>query len=214
MRNPYPAGTILQAQGHKAKRNDWQTPEHVLERIRLLAPSNDISFDPASDWYNPTAAMRFCSPRAPSTGPARGSWVGPDGLAEEWKELARGGLVFLNQPYGSGAGGGAWLAKTAEEARRKVFIASLLGVARTEQPYFADTVLAEAQAACFVRGRIAFRNPDTGDLVSGGCYASWILGFNVRSMRRWKRALGPLCGSRTMQERGTEHSICVELKVL
>lgn len=210
-----PVGTILN--GRKAKRNDWQTPEHVLERVRLLAPGGWIAFDPASAPDNPTRALRYCAPLPPGARARHlgtgGEWWGEDGLAHNWRSVAQNGLVYCNPPYGSGANGHAWLAKIAAEARRGVFVVALLGVARTEQPYMADTVLSAANAVCFVRGRISFRNPDTGDLVSGGCYASWLLGCNVPSLRLWREALEPLAGTESLMDKGAR-SLCVEWRAL
>jgi hypothetical protein len=39
----------------------WQTPEWLLDRVRLLFPGGQIPFDPASTSENPTKALRYCA---------------------------------------------------------------------------------------------------------------------------------------------------------
>ena len=207
-----PAGTITKGE---AKRNDWQTPEDVLERIRLVCPSGDIALDPATANDNPTRARSYCSPapveRWKLQAKTGGAWVSRNGLTTDWVKEARGGLVFVNPPYGRAAGGNDWILKIGEEAARGAMIVALLGVSRTEQGYMTD-MLVEANALCFIRGRVAFRNPSTGDLVSGNCYASWAIGFNV-DPRRFRLALEPFAAGSKLRAAGAR-SACFELRAL
>lgn len=206
-----PTGTITKGE---AKRNDWQTPEHVLERVRVLAPGGRIALDPATAPSNPTRALRYCAPGEMSQwhlGKGGGEWVAHDGLAADWLKLAKGGLVFVNPPYGRAAGGNEWIRKIGEEGRKGCRMVALLGVSRTEQGYMVG-MLREANLVCFIRGRVAFRNPSTGDLVSGNSYSSWAIGFNL-DPRRFRVALEPLAGTPTLRERG-ELSGCFRLEAL
>lgn len=101
---------------YSAKKSDWQTPDVVLERL------GPIALDPCTSWDNPTKSTRFCvSPKewdAHSIG-EQGSphsigyeeitgemdaLVYRDGIAQDWAELAHGGLTFVNPPYGRGVG--------------------------------------------------------------------------------------------------------------
>lgn len=206
-----PAGTI----SGKAKRNDWQTPEHLLAGVRAVSPTGAIHLDPATAPDNPTRARKFCAPAPKSRWHLRakngGAWVARDGLGVDWVKEAAGGLVFCNPPYGAGGGGRDWLAKIAREAERGAVVVALLSVSRTEQPYLTGPLRA-ANSVCFVRGRVAFRNPDSGDLVGGGCYSSMFLGFNV-PLWRFRMGLEPLAGTRRLVERG-EQSACFELRPL
>jgi hypothetical protein len=205
-----PAGGIVL----EAKRNDWQTPEHVLERVRLLHPRGRIALDPCTAPDNPTKADWFCALGDAIHSRANDGFLASnDGLAFDWTKYSRGGLVFVNAPYGEGERGSEWCRKTADEARKGCFIVSLRYVNKTEQPYLMDA-LGAANMACFIRGRVAHRVPETGKLRSGGTYASWLLGFNVPSARLWRAALEPLCGSPSMQADGTERSLCWEVRPL
>lgn len=205
-----PSGTIT----GEAKRNDWQTPERLLAGPRAYA-GGDILLDPATAPDNPTRARKFCAPSPVKRWKLRaangGAWIARDGLAIDWAAEARGGLVFVNPPYGQKAGGVRWMDKIAAEARRGCVLAVLLGASRWEQPYFTG-MLREASALCLVRGRVAFRNPDTGDEVPGIPYASIFIGFNVVPWR-WRDAFEPLAGTATLQARG-ERSPCFELRAL
>jgi hypothetical protein len=62
---------------------NWQTPETVLERVRIMGP---IRLDPATVTSNPTRADYINTP-------------GRDGLVVPWT-LGAGGLIYLNPPYG------------------------------------------------------------------------------------------------------------------
>lgn len=212
-----PSGTITQG---KAKKNDWQTPEHILEAVRTLDPNGVIALDPATAPDNPTGALRFCSPEQPRLTIGRldpafrangGRWIGPNGLEQGWRAVVGDGLVFVNPPYGAEADGVAWWRKIAKEARRGCRIVHLIGVSRTEQEY-ATACMQEANVVCFVRGRVAFRNPATGDLVSGGCYASMLLGYNLAPWR-FRRAFEGVAGTSGLQRRG-KRSACFELRAL
>lgn len=249
-----PVGTILKAQGHKAKRNNWQTPEHVLERVRLLSPDGNIALDPATARDNPTRAGSYFAlaacPRCKGSGEKEGDaveldgelvegvcqrcegsgdqapgegmrdrllgvnggeWLGTNGLTRDWRKTVGDGLVFCNPPYGAAAGGNDWFGKLGQEGRKGCRMVAFLGVSRTEQGYLIR-MLREASLVCFVRGRVAFRNPDTGEHVGGNCYASWALGFNIEPWR-FRHAFEPLAGTTTLQDRG-ERSACFELRAL
>ena len=210
------AGTVT-GKG-KTKQNDWQTPEHILEAVRELG-GGAIGLDPATASDNPTGALRFCALERPrldalepqSTRANGGRWIGSDGLVQGWRAVVGEGLVFCNPPYGAEANGVAWWQKVAAEARKGCRIVHLVGVSRTEQEY-ATACMREANVVAFVRGRVAFRNPRTGDLVSGGCYASMVLGYNLTPWR-FRRAFEGVAGTPTLQGRG-ERSTCFELRAL
>src|SRR5262245_16190742 len=77
--------------------NEWYTPREIIERVKDVLGS--ITFDPASD-------------------PIPQTWIqaehyftlADDGLTKDWF-----GHVFLNPPYGRGAG--HWAAKLIDEYR-------------------------------------------------------------------------------------------------
>lgn len=206
-----PSGTIT----GKAKRNDWQTPELLLGHVRAYSPDGEIHLDPATAPGNPTRARRFYAPAPRSKWKLcshnGGEWTGTNGLRADWLKISKGGLVFVNPPYGEAAGGVRWLEKIGLEGRRGCHMVALISCSRFEQSYLTAT-LREANAVCFPRGRVAFRNPDTGDEVPGGAYASMFVGFNV-TLWRWRRAFESLVCGPKLREAG-ERSACFELRPL
>lgn len=78
---------------HSSERQDWQSPEWLLERVRRVGP---IVLDPATAPNNPTRALHFYSQQKP-TSPVQGTWLGPCGLAGTWTKV---GLIWVNSPYG------------------------------------------------------------------------------------------------------------------
>lgn len=157
-----------------AKDTDYLTPDSVLDPVRRYY-GGGIPFDPATAPDNPTRAVEFCSL------PER------DGLLTSWKE--QGGGVFVNPPFGSHLQ--AWLKKIGDEAEMGVTIIALLPVNRFEQGYLHDSVLKMASVACFVRSRVAFLRPSTGEPAKGNPYPSVLWGFNV-DVERFTAAFGHL----------------------
>src|SRR3990167_8577547 len=118
-----------------SKKSDWQTPEHVLELVRQVAP---IGLDPCTSPDNPCRAETLFS---------------AGGLEASWKPLA-GGLVYCNPPYGRQIR--AWLRKccAAGDDRDTTIIA--LVPARTDTRWWHESVYT-ANRICFWRGRLKFR---------------------------------------------------------
>lgn len=204
-----PTGTVTPGE---AKRNDWETPELLVEAIHGYAP---IVLDPATAQNNPTRARKFCSPAPRHKHNLRakngGEWIATDGLGLDWTQAARGGLVYTNPPYGRAAGGVEWLRKIEAEAAKGCEIIALLGCTRFEQGTLTG-MLCRANALCFLRGRLAFRNPDTGDEVAGYCFASMLIGFNVERWR-FRRAFEPFASGPGLRKKG-ERSLCFGIEPL
>lgn len=118
---------------HLSSRADWQTPAHVLDRVRKL---DRIGLDPASSKGNPTRARVHLTPER-------------DGLTRSW---THSGLVFVNPPYGR-AHNRPWARKIRHEAEQGAEIVALVA-ARTGSQWF--THMWTAQAICFVAGRLQF----------------------------------------------------------
>lgn len=117
-------------------RDDWQTPECVLERVRQVA---DIGLDPCPG--------------------ANGNHVGAanvakgNGLALPWRPMVQADeLVYVNPPYGIAIL--EWMRKCAFEARYGVEIVALVP-ARTDTRWF-SIIWRTSQAVCFWRGRLTF----------------------------------------------------------
>jgi site-specific DNA-methyltransferase (adenine-specific) len=115
----------------------WCTPDNVLECVRKIA---EIELDPCS---NANSLVR-----------ARVSIELPnDGLAADWIAHSRGGLVYVNPPYGRAIP--RWTSKCAIESTSGVEIVALLP-ARTDTKWFQKDVFWSARAVCFWAGRIKF----------------------------------------------------------
>lgn len=135
-----------------SRRMDWETPDDVLECVRMVAP---IDLDPCTTTENPTKARKFICPGPLHEGNriAAGGGIGVcgDGLALPWESDA--GLVFVNPPYGRHLP--KWAAKMRLEASGGVEIVALVP-ARTDTKWF-QKHLSKADAICFWEGRLTFR---------------------------------------------------------
>lgn len=117
----------------KAVKNDWRTPQEVLDRLRITWGAVDL--DPC-----PSTVKDFQF--------ARKNLVQPeyDGLIAAWA-----GEVFVNPPFGDLD---RWTAKCVQESRRTAAIILLLP-SRTDTAYWQDDIRT-ASAICFWRGRLRF----------------------------------------------------------
>ena len=145
----------------------WETPPELFG-LAAAYWGGQIPFDAATTQENPTGALAFATPE-------------DDGLAMAWP-----GQVWVNPPYGRELRD--WLNKVAEEAMNGVEIISLLPAARWEQRYFQDALYL-ANAVTWIRKRVRFIRPDTGDRVSGNPYANMFLGWNV-DPGKWANTIG------------------------
>lgn len=126
----------------------YQTPPEWLDLVRQVGP---IALDPATTEENPCDAEVFLYPPY-------------DGLNEDWRAHAKGGLCYVNSPYGDELPD--WAAKIADEGMRGCEVISLTP-ARTDTAWFRK--MTTADQLCFVRGRIKFYgfNPLTGKFERG-----------------------------------------------
>ncbi len=111
----------------------WNTPESVLERVRVFAP---IELDPCSNAHSIVKAnteLRLDR--------------GQDGLKADWVSL-----TYCNPPYDDLE---TWAAKMAREGYRGTEIIACIP-ARTETVAFQKHILPTCQAICFWRGRLKF----------------------------------------------------------
>lgn len=117
-------------------RDDWQTPEPILDRVRVLGP---IGLDPASCDGNPTKARVFLTPER-------------SGLGRPW---TNSGLVYCNPPYKT-----IWYARAEMEARLGVEMVLNI-MAKPGAGYF-QALAQFASRVCFWKGRIQYIDPITG----------------------------------------------------
>jgi phage N-6-adenine-methyltransferase len=134
-------------------RDDWQTP---IELVRALG---DFFLDPCANCAYPTRLAHFGFTKA------------DDGLGMPWM-----GRVFVNPPYGSSAR--AWLRKLGEHDNGIALIPPRLGA-----KWFHDIVLSKATAIMFLRGRVAFISPATGQPVKGNNADSILVAYGRMNER-------------------------------
>lgn len=131
---------------HRATGNgraDWQTPQWIIERVRLVI-GGPIGLDPATNLRNPTGACTFYTP-------------GDDGLSQPWAASS----IFLNPPWSrtQGIRLKPWLQR-ARDARnnqgmwesRHMFI---LVAASMNSSWFHE-YLDDADMYFFPRGRVSY----------------------------------------------------------
>ena len=97
-----------------------------------------------------------------------------DGLSSPWN-LAGGGAVFCNPPYGRKIG--QWVRKAYEEAKRGTTVVLLIP-ARTDTTYFHDYIYGKAEIR-FVRGRLRFTDEE-GNAYAPAPFPSMVVIYNGR----------------------------------
>lgn len=162
-----PTGFIGNVRGRDQMDKGWETPPELLEPVRQYWGGR-IPFDVCSTPANPTRALGFWTPE-------------DDALHRPWPERC-----WTNPPYGRDMR--AWVEKAVTEAERGSEIILLLSAARWEQGWW-QTFIASAKYVCFIRGRVAFIRPATGERVGGNTYANMYAGLGLHEPRRWARCL-------------------------
>ncbi len=153
-----------------AKDLDYLTPPSILEPVRRYF-GGQIPLDPATTGDNPCEAAAFYFP--PRDDGLRLPW---ENRRTDERAFDRWG-AFVNPPYGKELK--RWMAKIGKEAGYGVTVLALLPVNRFEQDYFQDNILRRANAACFIRSRVSFIRPSTGEAAKGNPYPSVLWGLNV-----------------------------------
>lgn len=126
---------------HSSDRQDWRTPEHLLDLVRGVA---DIGLDP-------------CASSDPAHHFARVNVTqAEDGLSVDWGALiGPHELAYVNPEYGRALP--SWVGKWADEPVESV----LLAPARTDTRWFRDATAA-CSARCLWYGRLTFRGAAAG----------------------------------------------------
>lgn len=131
-----------------SKKQDWETPDSILDIIERYRP---IRLDPCTTPENPTRAADFFVPA-------------DDGLCQDWNMRA-GGLIYVNPPYGRQLS--KWVGKVVTENLRRPVCESrhgteiiLLIPARPDTANWQNGIFENADAVCFVKGRIRFRDAE------------------------------------------------------
>jgi hypothetical protein len=158
----------------KDTKDTFLTPPEILETARRMRNSAPFGLDPATNVNNPTAARVICiapqviiTPYSPGLVVHPASHVAMDGLAQNWAELADGGMVWLNPPFGRAKVD--FLKKAAEEYRRGAEIQVIIPCdpATGWWQDHCSPRLSTARGVCFLRRRPTFLDPETGKPVVG-----------------------------------------------
>lgn len=166
-----PAGTITGPCMDKR----WQTPPELLVPPREYWGGR-IPFDAATSEDNPTNAKRFAT-------------EADNSLSIKWPSQ-----VYINPPYGDDLF--AFMGKIAWEAQLGNTVIALLPCSRWEQRYWQMSLI-HAGAVCWIRKRVSFIRPSSGDRVDGNPYANMFLGFNV-DLEKFASAFGRVGACQTL----------------
>jgi phage N-6-adenine-methyltransferase len=148
---------------------DWCTPGWLWEEIARLG----IGLDAAA--FETTA--RYSNYLGPDhEDPAR-----RDALVCSWADYCDPGLgIFVNPPYSREVG--QWIEKAAAESLHRPVV--VLVYARTETVWWHEQVLPLARKITFIRGRLKFVDPATGEERNNATAPSVLLFFDRRNDRR------------------------------
>lgn len=155
----------MQPQLLTSDREDWCTPDHIIDRVRLV---DTIGLDPCS---NPSSLVGATTELSLSKG--------DDGLVVPWGGQ---GLVYVNPPYGRKVS--KWVQKISFEAQSTDIIALL--AARTDTKWFHELILPYASSIVFVKGRIKFIDGVTGMVGHPAPFPSMIVHYSVDSEKEKK----------------------------
>ena len=145
----------------RPSRDDWKTPEQILEVVRKTFAQGRIVTDPCTTEDNPTKAQKIFTSKE-------------NGLNYGWE-----GNAFINPPYSDPS---VWIDTAADrvtfgEIEEAIVLvpAQSLGSKRSGLPS------KTAQALCLWRGRIHFINPETGKPAKQTNFTSAFLYWGDRS---------------------------------
>lgn len=127
---------VVHASVHTGGRDNWRTPEHILELAREVF-GGEIGCDPCTTADNPTKARVYWTEK-------------DDGLSKGWADL-----TWINPPYSQAA---RWLECVQVTGQEAIALIP----ARTDTKLWHRTVWPTAQAICFWRGRIKFVGAEAG----------------------------------------------------
>lgn len=153
------------------ERQDWQTPPDFLALVRAVF-GGYIGLDPCTVASNPCAALNFYTPET-------------DGLSKRWNGF---GPVFMNPPYGREIA--SWAQRLRLEVESGGVEAIALLPARTDTGWWHREVTG-ATAVCFLKGRIRFVHPETGERQGAGKFPSAVPYWGP-SVDRFRHVFGPL----------------------
>ena len=124
---------------YSSERTTWRTPMNLFAQ---LDQEFGFTLDAAASRDN-ALCQRFITEEQ-------------DALTCDWHELAKGGAVWLNPPYGRGVG--KWVRKAWLESAKGTVVVMLIP-ARTDTAYFREWAMQAAEIR-LIAGRLRFQGAD------------------------------------------------------
>lgn len=138
-----------------SKNMEWCTPQDFFDRLNA---EFHFTLDAAATCRNAKCPEYYTKET--------------DGLNKPWN-LAGGGTVFCNPPYGREIG--KWVRKAYEESRSGTTVVLLIP-ARTDTAYFHDYIYGRAEIR-FIRGRLKFTD-EAGNVYAPAPFPSMVVIYN------------------------------------
>lgn len=136
-----------------SNKQNWRTPPGLFDRLNK---EFKFTLDAAADDENHLLPNYFTEE--------------DDGLAQSWA----GHTVFVNPPYSDSK---KWIKKAYEEAHQLNTTVVMLIPSRTSTRAWADYVMKSSEVR-FIKGRLKFVDPDTGEPGAPALFPSCIVVFD------------------------------------
>ena len=134
-----------------SKKMNWGTPQWLFDK---LDKEFEFTLDPCADVLNHKCRHYYTERE--------------NGLNKDWT----GETVFVNPPYGKE------LKKWVKKASEELALVVMLIPARTDTTYWHDYIFGRAAEVRFMKGRIKFIDPETGEEGDAALFPSAIIVFN------------------------------------
>lgn len=156
-------------------KDNWCTPEEMLKPVREFFKGR-IGLDPC--WNS--SALTEAKVRFDLT-------QGFDGLKESWGRTT----VFVNPPWGRVIP--LWTAKAVQESTDAGAGVIMLLPANTDTKAWQRDIFPNAQAICFINGRVTFIDPETGlPAEQGATKGAAFVYFGKRPYQEFRGVFGSL----------------------
>lgn len=116
-----------------SKTDQWSTPQDFYDKLN---EEFNFTLDPCADEFNHKCDTYFTEEQ--------------NGLLQDWE----GHTVFCNPPYGNAIKN--WVKKCSDESKKYKTTVVMLIPARTDTKYQHDYIFTNANAICFIKGRLRF----------------------------------------------------------
>lgn len=158
----------------KVKASDERYTSRELIGL-ITAALGPIMYDPATTKDNPVGARAFSS-------------LPENGLEQDWKRRARGGLTYLNSPFSTG-NLERWASKVVDEARGGLEIVQLTPVDPSTDWY--EVLVDQANLLLGLKERQKYGKPAGEVAFKAGAMQPAMLWYFGARARQFARAMAP-----------------------